>query len=116
MQPPKATFQQRFIEQTGVRAEEFTRAVLRRTLPLHAKLFLPLALLVDHTTLAADYDLIADIAQLTSRRDFSDSVSPRRFHPANRGPLRKVLRVRVSIAKLHKLVYNVMRPPAGQSS
>lgn len=114
----KPTFKQRFIEKTGGNAEHFTRDVLWRTLPIHARILLPFARIFDPSVLAADYDLIADIAQLSSRREFSDSVGVRRFHPANHGFLRKVVRVRVSIARLHRLVYDVMRPPAacGQGS
>lgn len=117
MQPaPKPTFKQRFIEKTGGNPDDFTRDVLRLTLPPHARLLLPFARVFDDTLLAADYDLISDIAQLTSRREFSDSVGVRRFHPANHGFLRKVVRVRVSIARLHRLVYDVMRPADGRTS
>lgn len=117
MQPsPKPTFKQRFIEKSGGRPEDFTRDVLRRALPLHARLLLPAARIFDPAVLAADYDLISDVAQLTSRREFSDSVSTRRFHPANHGFLRKVVGVRVSITRLHRLVYDTMRPPGGQGS
>jgi hypothetical protein len=118
MQPAasKPTFKQRFLEKTGGHPDDFIRDVLRLTLPLHARLLLPLARILEQSVLAADYDLISDLAQLTSRREFSDSVGVRRFHPANRGFLRKVIRVRVSIARLHRLVYDVMRPADGRSS
>lgn len=112
----KPAFKQRFIEKTRVPAEAFNREVLRRTLPTHARVLLPLALLIKPDLLAADHDLIADIALLTSRREFSESAGTRRFHPANRGFLRKVLRIRVSISKLRDLVYDVLRPPSGASS
>ena len=113
---PKPTFKQRFLEKTGGNPDDFIRDILRLTLPLHARLLLPFARILEQSVLAADYDLISDIAQLTSRREFSDSVGVRRFHPANRGFLRKVVRVRVSIARLHRLVYDVMRPADGRSS
>ena len=113
---PKPTFKQRFLEKTGGNPDDFIRDILRLTLPLHARLLLPFARILEQSVLAADYDLISDIAQLTSRREFSDSVGVRRFHPANRGFLRKVVRIRVSIARLHRLVYDVMRPADGRSS
>lgn len=106
----KPTFKQLFIEKTGGNAEHFTRDVLWRTLPIHARILLPFARIFDPAILAADYDLIEDIGLLSSRREFSDSASSRRFHPANHGFLRKAVRIRVSISKLHRLVYNVMRP------
>jgi hypothetical protein len=112
----KPAFKQRFIEKNRVSPEDFNREVLRRTLPMHARALLPLASLIKPDVLAADYDLIADIALLTSRREFSDSAGTRRFHPANRGFIRKVLRIRVSISKLRDLVYDVMRPPSGAGS
>lgn len=112
----KPAFKQRFIEKTRVSPEDFNREVLRRTLPMHARVLLPLASLIKPDVLAADYDLIADIAILTSRREFSESAGTRRFHPANRGFLRRVLRIRVSISKLRDLVYDVMRPPSGAGS
>lgn len=112
----KPAFKQRFITQTAIRLEDFNREVLRRTLPVHAKVLLPFARVFQPDLLAADYDLIEDIALLTSRREFSESAGTRRFHPANRGFLRKVLRIRVSISKLRDLVYDVMRPPSGGTS
>lgn len=111
----KPTFKQRFIEKTGGMPEHFARDVLRRTLLPHARVLLPVAWLLESSVLAADYDLIADIGQLTSRREFTDTVSVRRYHPANRGFLRKVVRVRVSINRLQKLVYTVMRPADGSA-
>lgn len=116
MHPAKPNFKQRLIDKTGIGAEAFNRFVLRNTLPIHAKLLLPVARLFSTDVLAADYDLIAEIAMLTSRREFSEYVSCRRYHPANRGGFRKVLRVRVSIARLHRLVYDVMRPDAESAS
>lgn len=112
----KPTFKQRFTEKTGGSPDDFTRDLLRQTLPPHARILLPLVSIFDQKVLAADYDLIFDIAQLTSRREFAASVCVRRFHPANRGFLRKVVRVRVSIARLHRLVYDTMRPADGRSS
>lgn len=109
----RTPFKQRFLEQTGGAPEDYTRMVLDHTLPFHAKTLLPLVRLLDHRTLAADYDLIEDIGQLTSRRDFAHLASARHFHPANQGPLRKVFKFRVSISKLQKLVYRVMRPASG---
>ncbi len=113
---PKPTFRQRFLEKTGERPEDFTRAVLRATLPLHARVLLPLFKIMNSDVLAADHDLIADLAQLTSRRDFSECVGTRRFHPANHGFLRKVVKVRVSLDRLQRLVYDVMRPAGGTTS
>jgi hypothetical protein len=112
----KIAFKQRFLAQTSIRPENFNREVLRRTLPLHARVVLPAVTLIKPDVLSADYDLIEDIALLTSRRDFSASAGIRRFHPANRGFLRKVLRIRVSISKLRDLVYDVMRPRTGADS
>jgi hypothetical protein len=77
---------------------------------------LPAIRLFDKTVLAADFDLIEDIALLTSRREFSKSAGMRRYHPANRGFLRKILRIRVSISKLHDLIYEIMRPVDGADS
>ncbi len=117
MQPTsRPTFKQCFLRKYGGSPDDFTRDVLRLTLPPHARALLPFARILHPHIIAADHDLIADIAQLKSRREFADSVVLRRYHPANRGFLRKVAKVRVSIARLNRLVYDVMRPAPGQDS
>ena len=114
--PPRSTFQQRFIEKQGIDPEAFTWSVLRATVPPHARLLLPLMRFFSPGILAADYDLINQIAHLTSRRQFAEFASERHYHPANRGFARKVLGVRVSINRLQRLVYATMRPVDEQSS
>jgi hypothetical protein len=114
--PPRPTFQQRFVEKQGVPPEEFTWSVLRATVPPHARLLLPIMRFFSPGILAADYDLINQMALLTSRRQFSEFASERHYHPANQGFARKVLGVRVSIERLQRLVYATMRPVDGQSS
>lgn len=112
----RPTFRQRFLEKTGAAPEAYTRLVLHRTLPLHARLLLPVILLFDADVLDADHDLIGQISLLTSRREFSDYASERHYHPANKGFARKVLGFRVSVSKLQELVYDVMRPLDGKTS
>jgi hypothetical protein len=114
--PLRPTFQQRFLEQQGIDPENFAWSVIHTTVPPHARLLLPLMRFFSPQILAADYDLINQLALLTSRRQFSEFASERHYHPANHGFARKVLGVRVSINRLQNLVYATMRPVDGHSS
>lgn len=104
MNPPLHHFAEIYCEQHGLLPEKFTAHIRSRTLYPHARLIVPFLLLFNSDYLSADNDFIQDVGWLSRYRDFSNSSFEYIHHPANRGFLRRALRLRVSTERMRKLV------------
>ena len=67
----------------------------------------------------ADYSIIHSTGRLYRVRDFAQEVTDYNFHPANRGLLRRLFRIRLSTTKLRRLLKDTLRnetaSPFGQA-
>lgn len=112
---PSADFEQKFCARYRVAPERCREIVLRRTLYPHARLLRRLILLFAPEFFAADYDFIAGVGRLRRRRDFKIEVWDFLYNPANRGPLRRTLRLRVSVQRTQALLESLLGESARES-
>jgi hypothetical protein len=98
MQP---TFRERYCQSCGLALEQFDEHLLRRGLYLHAR---PLAgllgLIPDY--FIADHEFIRSVGDLRTRRYFHAEAGEYHTHTANRGFLRRWLRLRVSAERVRR--------------
>jgi hypothetical protein len=102
------TFKDRYIAHYGISAERFSEHVFNRCLYRHA---VPVAWLIkslEPQVFNVDYDLISDVGAVKRRRDFHDMVSSWATHPDNRGFIRRMGHVRISITRLRAEVTLIM--------
>jgi hypothetical protein len=69
----------------------------------HARLLRLAVLFSDHRHFDADYDLVSSLATVRDRRDLDIELTRFRYHPLNRGWLRRTLRLRISTRRLRHL-------------
>lgn len=102
------TFADCFCAKNNIPREEFARSVFNRSLYRRTHFIKWLLPLIDHNYFAADFDLIYSVESLKRKRDFT--LESQRFneHPANRGWLRRTFCLRVSTARLKRLVRETM--------
>jgi len=97
------TFRQLYCERRGIAPERFERVLLRRCLYLHALvLYWPL-LLLGPGYFAADLDFVRGAGELKYRRELRNEIAEFRYHPAGRGFMHRVLRLRVSADRLRRI-------------
>lgn len=101
--PPK-TFSDLFCAQHGVRAEDFARVLVERSLHPQARALRRLLELMPGDYFGPDLELVRNIGRLTSAGDFTWEVSDFHAHPSNRRTLRRKLKVRLSISRLRRIV------------
>ena len=106
-----ADFAQKCSAHFGVSSERYLETALRRTLYPHAHWLRPLIAVVAPDFFSADRDFLHGVGQLWRRRDFSIEVQNFHHHPANRGFLRRVLRLRVSAGRVQTLVNTLLIDP-----
>lgn len=99
-----STFSELYCEKNGVSPEEFARSVLARTLYRRARPVAGILRFFSPNYFVADFDLIHGVAHLRRTRDFSVEAARFNEHPANRGFLRRWLRLRVSTHRLRYLI------------
>jgi hypothetical protein len=102
------TFAESFCAKNNIPPEEFARAVFNRVLYRRTHFVKWLLPLINHNYFAADFDLIYSVESLTRRRDFDIEVARFHEHPGNHGWLRRTFCLRVSTARLKKLVRQTM--------
>lgn len=98
------TFAECFCAKHNIPREEFARFVFNRVLYRRTHVVKWLLPLLDHNYFAADFDLIYSVESLRRNRDFALEVQRFNEHPANRGWLRRTMCLRVSTARLKRLV------------
>jgi hypothetical protein len=96
-------FRDRFCSRFGVAPERFEKAVFRRTAYTLARCLRAIIPGTSPEFFAPDDDFIAGVARISRRSDFAEEAEEFAHHPANRGFLRRVLRIRVSIGRMQSL-------------
>ena len=105
--PGASRFADRYCQRHGIAPERFMRSVLRRSVPWHVRPLLPLIGLFRPMHFTADYDFIEAVGWLREQRDYQFAVREFSEHPANRGFLRRWLRLRVSVGRVSELVREI---------
>ena len=105
-------FTERFCATEAVSAERWHGVLLRRSLYPHARLLRPLLVLFNPEFFAADRDFLNGVGRLTRRGDFAIEADEFAHHPANQGFWRRVLRLRVSVRRLHLLFIRALAEEA----
>jgi len=100
----RATFAELYCARHGLAPEAYVSAVFRRVLYPHARPCAAVIRLFHDDYFAADLDLVQAAGRLRAMEDFNLDAMEFRFHPANRGVLRRVLRLRVSAGRLRALI------------
>lgn len=104
MNNPTPTFGESFCALHGIPPEKFARTIFRRALYRRTLLFTWLLQFLKQDYFSADFDLIYGVERLRRLRDFKLEASQYNEHPANRGWLRRRLRLRVSTHRLKALI------------
>jgi hypothetical protein len=105
------TFAELFCQRYHIPPQRYAPAMFRRCLHRRAWLLLPLARLLPGRFFAADYELIHEVGRLTRASGVSDELALYYRQPGNRGFLRRRLRLRISGARVSRLVHRLFKPP-----
>ena len=98
-----ATFGEKFCARHSVAPEKYEEVVLRRSLYPAARVLQPmLRFKVNH--FSADREFIRGVGRLTRFSSFDSEAQDYLYHPNNRGVLRRVFKLRVSIRRLSRMV------------
>jgi hypothetical protein len=108
---PFADFGERLCARFHVPPDRYLEIAFRCTLYPQARLLRPLLLWLDADFFAADRDFLASVGRLWRRREFKVEVWDFLDHPANRGCLRRGLRLRVSVERTRRLVDALLENP-----
>jgi CheY-like chemotaxis protein len=107
------TFAELFCARFGVKPENFSKAVLRRTLYPRARLVAPLLRLFFRDYFEADHDFIAGTGRLRDLGQMAAEIRHYQRHMLNHGYLRQGLRLRVSAFRMTRLVNEIMEEGSG---
>lgn len=99
-----AHFAEHYCDLHKLTLDEFPRHLRKHALYPHARFIVPILTLFNGDYLAADNDFIQDVGQLTRYNDFFGSSFEYIHHPANRGFLRRVLRLRISTERMRRII------------
>jgi len=107
-------FQSRYCKVHGVMPENYANEVLKRAFYPHARWALFFLRELSPYFLQADYDFIFDVGRITRFRHFEPAVEAYFDHPMNKNnPLRRRLLLRISTARLRRLVREVLLKEQG---
>lgn len=93
-----------FCEHEHIGRERFMMELLRRTRYPHTRYIAALLEAAWPALFVADYEFVTEVGGLQRYADYQQAVEGFRWHRANRGWLRRILRVRISIARMNALV------------
>jgi hypothetical protein len=110
----RATFAELYCARHGLAPDAYQQAVFRRVLYPHARPLAWLLPLLDRDYFAADLDLVRAAGLARKLGEYANDAEEFVHHPANRGALRRVLRLRVSARRLRALLREVL-PASGSA-
>lgn len=96
MQP---TFRERYCQSLGLSLDQFEPHLFRRGLYWHARPLVPLLRLIPDY-FSADHEFVRSVGDIRSRRFFHAEAGEYHMDTANRGILRRFLRLRVSAERV----------------
>ena len=108
---PGENFAARYCRWRGLERSAYTEAVLAETLHPHARLLRPW--LPQHCFIL-DRVFVENIGRLHRRREFNNLMLDFTQDPDSHGWLRDTLHLRLSVRRLHALVWQVFALPADQ--
>lgn len=97
-------FGSRYCELRATPPEQFVREVWWASLPPQTRLVAVVIRFFDPQFFAPDYELIAEAGKLKKWQDLRPYVSDFVNHPRSRNPLRRALRLRISVRRLRRLM------------
>lgn len=104
-----SSFAELFCARHNLSLEQFEEEVIARSIHYHATLLWRLINWVHPDYFTADRQFIRALADVRSLRDFRVESSAFTHHPANRGFLRRMLKVRVSSGRLRRLIASYLQ-------
>jgi hypothetical protein len=104
----KDSFAERYCAKHGLANWEYVESVLNRSLYLRARVLRPILRLIPGY-FKADREFIASVGRVKRLRDFDMEAFAFVSDPDNVGFLRKVLKLRVSAARLNAIMWSTMR-------
>lgn len=99
-----SSFAELFCARHHLSPEQFEEEVIARSIHFHATLLWRVINWVHPDYFTADRQFIRALADVTSLRDFRVESSAFTHHPANRGFMRRMLKIRVSSGRLRRLI------------
>jgi hypothetical protein len=109
----KQTFSERFCIRNHIPVTQFRDTVLKLSLYPMARLLWPVLRLIPNHFMA-DREFISNVANIKRLRDFDIEVFAFINDPNNRGFLRRVLKLRVSAARLNGILWATLRDGSDQ--
>jgi hypothetical protein len=91
----------------GVFPADFPTEVLLKTLYPHARPLFGLLTQLNPDFFRPDYEFIEDVSCMQNHRDLSHAVENYVTNPANKGFIRRRLRLRISVRRMLRLVHGV---------
>ena len=104
------TFSEIYCAQHGIPADQFSRAVFKEILYRRAVPLVGALRFLKRNYFSADFDLIYAVEGLRRLHDFHNEARRFNEHPANRGWLRRGLRLRISTSRLKRLIKTTLLP------
>jgi hypothetical protein len=97
------TFRELYCERRGIAADRFEHDLVGRSLHPQARpIYWLLGLNREYTS--PDYDFVRGVGDIRRWREFRNEAAEYHYHPRNRGFLRTVLRLRVSVQRLQRVL------------
>src|SRR5690348_14887706 len=104
METDRPLFITLYCRRWGIAPSVFARDLLLRSVYPHARPLLGLLTRLNRGHFEADYEFIVDVGQLRRRFDFGAVAESYISHPANKGFLRRRLKLRISVRRMLELV------------
>ncbi len=94
-----------YCQREHLATERFAGHLLQRTLYPHARVLAPLLRTLDRQHFLADNEFVQDVGNLTRTAHFAAVMQDYSKHYANHGILRRTLRLRISVRRMQRLVF-----------
>ncbi len=108
METDRPLFITLYCRRRGIAPSAFARELLLRSIYPHARPLFGLLTHLDRGHFEADLEFIVDVGQLRRRTDFGDAAESYLSHPANKGFLRRRLKLRISIRRMLAIVADIL--------
>lgn len=104
METDRPLFITLYCRRRGIAPSAFARDLLLRSVYPQTRLMVGLLTQLNPGHFEADLEFIVDVGQLRRRVDFGDAAESYLSHPANKGFLRRKLKLRISVRRMLEIV------------
>jgi hypothetical protein len=108
METDRPLFISLYCRRRGIAPSAFARDLLLRSVYPHTRPLVTLLTQLNRGYFEADYEFIVDVGQLRRRTDFGAAAESYISHPANKGFIRRRLKLRISVRRMLELVEDVL--------